>query len=119
MPHGYGLWVKSSKQLIECYSKQSKREGFGLKVFLRAGHPQVLTYEGQFKEGHEDGWGKYQFSEEAWYEGQMKKGKADGFGMFFYNQNHWFKGEFKQDQRNGAGIMLQDDLKSVGFWKDN
>ena len=78
-------------------------------------------YFGQLAEGTNkgDGVGIKVDSDGAIFEGCWKNGRLNGFGRHIYNYGAYYIGEFKDDKKQGQGTLWRSDsTKYVGEWKD-
>ena len=65
-------------------------------------------YEGEYKNGKENGKGKLYYNGYLLYEGEFKNGKANGKGKKFDNYGKLvFEGEFLNDKPYGQGKFSQ------------
>mmetsp|Transcript_84211 Transcript_84211/g.234902 ORF Transcript_84211/g.234902 Transcript_84211/m.234902 type:complete len:303 (-) Transcript_84211:174-1082(-) len=111
--------------------------GYGVETWTSDG----AKYEGDFKEGTKDGFGKYSWPNGhvqygAWKNGMMD-GRAEfrgndgnkfqgtwaddrktGIGKYMWANGEIYEGQYVQDQREGYGIFYFTDGKDQrGFWK--
>jgi len=61
------------------------------------------------------------FEERGWvsYDGYWKNGKMDGYGKLVLEDGRSFEGEFAEGQANGNGIMQGFGKKVLGLWERN
>ena len=79
-------------------------------------------YIGEFnlKKLRAHGKGKFHYVNGAEYDGEFKKGKRNGFGKYIYsNRNNYYVGEWKDDERSGDGYFENQDtqFRYIGKWK--
>ncbi len=69
--------------------------------------PNDDCYDGEWKDGMENGSGKkiYSISGEV-YVGEWKEGKCNGRGKYSYGGGEVYDGEWKEDKCNGTGIYI-------------
>lgn len=88
--------------------------GIGTKI--TRGH----KYEGEFKNNHREGYGRYIFPDGSVYMGEFHLGDMEGQGVYTFPNGDVYKGMFKDNMRNGQGTYTTKKGDSVsGLWKDN
>ncbi len=98
---------KSYAQEVNCEVKQEEIKGTYTGTCLngKANGPGksvgIDMYEGDFKDGYPDGYGRYIWRNKNHFEGKFKKGKLDGSGEMHYITN------------------TNQDSVVTGFWKKN
>ena len=55
-------------------------------------------YEGEFKDGLYDGYGRFIYNQTVYYEGQWKKGKRHGFGTNCYYEGYQEDAKWEHDK---------------------
>ena len=78
-------------------------------------------YEGEFKNGLKEGYGKYIYKDGSFYIGEWKNGLKNGKGII-YNKNHTIKyeGNFLNGFFSGYGkYIYQDGSYYIGQWCEN
>nr|DBA20075.1 TPA: hypothetical protein GDO54_015815 [Pyxicephalus adspersus] len=89
--------------------------------------PDGRVYEGEFRNGLEDGFGKYiipkkSLKKEDCYLGYWKDGKMYGQGTFWYANGEVYEGCFQDNNRHGHGLLRSGKLTSsspsmfIGQW---
>ena len=75
-------------------------------------------YEGEFKNGEREGYGKYIWEDGEYYIGQWLKGKKHGKGIIYYKDGKIrYEGEFKNDKLEGYGKYIREnDEYYIGQW---
>lgn len=68
-------------------------------------YPNGDYYEGEWKKGLPNGYGKMMYANGNTYEGQWILGQFVGTGKMVYSNNNVYQGEWKENLYNGAGIM--------------
>jgi glycosyltransferase involved in cell wall biosynthesis len=77
-------------------------------------------YEGEFKNGFQEGKGTLFYSTGVKYIGEWKAGKQHGNGSMFYTNGDTYVGEFFDDKKSGQGtISYHNGQKYVGEWKND
>jgi hypothetical protein len=95
-----GLSTLPSRDYYEGdFSVENKFEGRGLKSYFGGS-----MYEGEFKGGMKEGFGKLFIPGMSTYEGEWKKNKCEGNGIIIYSDLRRYEGEFKNGVREGRGI---------------
>ena len=108
--HGYGVLNRPDGTIFKGNYKKDYQDGEGinfnkegkaLKGFFKDGkviNGASIMYYG---EGNND---FLNFNDESVYEGFYKNGKRDGFGKFTMINGDIYEGEFRNDTYNGKGI---------------
>ncbi|CAI9597432.1 unnamed protein product [Staurois parvus] len=89
--------------------------------------PDGRVYDGEFRNGLEDGFGKYiipkkSLKKEDCYLGHWKDGKMCGQGTFCYANGEVYEGCFQDNNRHGHGLLRSGKLTSsspsmfIGQW---
>ena len=89
---------------LEINKKNDNQNSYGV-IFWQY-MPKNIRYEGQLQNNLPEGYGKLYFFKTGnlLYEGQFKLGKKDGFGREFYEfGNLYFQGNWKEDKKHGKG----------------
>ena len=63
------------------------------------------SYEGEFKNGERNGYGKMEYKKEGLYNGEFKNGERSGHGKMEYG-NRTYEGEWENDMKHGLGKMI-------------
>jgi hypothetical protein len=89
------------------------QDGFG-KVIWPNGKPfgpcPGITYEGYFKKGIPNGFGKFYYPcTGCIYFGEVRNGKENGIGTLRWPKGHGYTGQFKDGEPSGKGISWSDD----------
>lgn len=74
-------------------------------------------YDGYFKDGKYDGYGKLTVDDGQCYEGEWENGKRQGKGKFTYADGTSYEGEWKSDLKHGNGILTTKDDIFDGVWE--
>jgi hypothetical protein len=96
--------------------KNGKEDGKGTETYR---HGNV--YSGTFKNGVYEGEGTEKIQNGATYSGEFKNGVYEGEGTFTYINGDTYKGSFKGGKRNGHGTYtyIEDNVKIEGTWLNN
>ncbi|MFN4284415.1 MAG: caspase family protein [Lacibacter sp.] len=95
-----------------CISGDCKN-GYGVYVY-NSGY-----YEGNFKNGYRDGFGKYYFDIGDYYVGTFRENKFNGKGTYFYTNGERYLGEWKDQRHHGYGQLFRSDgLPEEGYWNE-
>ncbi|XP_008323300.1 alsin isoform X3 [Cynoglossus semilaevis] len=89
--------------------------------------PDGRIYTGEFKNGHEDGFGEFiatnkTLNKKDHYEGQWKEGKMHGLGTYRYANGEIYDGSFQDGMRHGHGMQRTGKLNTscpsvfIGQW---
>ena len=75
-----------------------------------------VMYEGEYKNGKRNGYGRMNFNSGEWYEGEFKDGKREGKGVFHWDKECYWEGMFKENEMNGMGVYHEGrDSWEVGY----
>lgn len=73
------------------------------------GNEQYYSYDGHWKHGKMDGFGKYLFEDSCTYQGQFVDNRPNGKGTSTYPHGQVYKGEWKNGQYFGKGKYTTKD----------
>ncbi|MCR4925352.1 MAG: hypothetical protein K5917_03580 [Clostridiales bacterium] len=78
----------------------------------------TIIYQGEFKNGLFDGYGKYSFNN-VQYVGNFKEGLPEGTGIYTAKDGSTYEGTFVKGKLNGdVNITNSSGKKSVGKWEN-
>ena len=86
----------------------SLADGHGEAEWFADGAP-ILKYEGTFKSGMQQGFGRMIAAGGDVYEGQYRDGKRDGRGTYVSATGERYEGAWKDNKREGQGILVRPD----------
>ena len=111
----YEIVVQYSNGVYEGELKDGKENGKGKYTWTDGD-----VYEGEFVDGKMTGWGTYKWPDGAVYEGEFVDGKLTGRGKKTYSSGDVYEGEWKDDKWNGKGkyTWTEGDVYE-GEWKDD
>ena len=96
----------------------SLAEGQGKAEWLAGGAP-TLMYEGTFRGGMMQGFGRMSAAGGDRYEGEYRDGKRDGRGTYIAASGERYDGSWKDNHRNGQGILVRTDGSRIeGQFRD-
>jgi len=78
-------------------------------------------YEGQFKNGFKERYGKLYFDEgKSIYVGEMKKSQKSGYGTCTFKNGNVYQGNWLYDKYHGKGVLRkQDSVVTIeGMWEN-
>lgn len=97
---------------------KSLAEGQGKAEWFENGAPK-LTYEGTFKAGMLQGFGRMTAAGGDRYEGEYRDGKRDGRGTYVFASGERYEGTWKDNKREGQGVIVgADGSRYEGFFRD-
>lgn len=72
-------------------------------------------YTGESKDGLPHGRGKMVYSNRDVYEGEFKNGQRDGFGKYYYNygDGYLYDGHWRNGKRDGYGVMYMTEVEDL------
>ena len=77
--------------------KDGARHGFG-RMDYGDNEMDMLSYEGEWKDGCHEGEGIKRWIDEMWYRGSWKNGKMHGHGVCHQNEVDVMEGLFEEDE---------------------
>jgi hypothetical protein len=94
-----------------CISGDCKN-GYGKYVYNNG------YYEGNFKNGYRNGFGKYYFDIGDLYAGNFSDNKFNGKGTYYYTNGERYEGEWNNQRYHGKGELFHlDGLVDIGYWE--
>ena len=109
--------VESSFSYTGNFNKSNKYHGTG-KSTLKKKNNMIITYEGSYKDGFKHGHGIMTKSNGESYEGQYKYGLFNGYGKK-KNYSELYEGNFKDGRKHGKGILRKNgDFHFTGTFVD-
>ena len=95
--------------------KNGKQNGYGITLFSDG-----TVYEGEWKDGNPHGKGTKTGADGSKYEGKWKDGVTIGQGTYTWSDGKKYVGEWKDGKRNGQGTWTHPNgSKYVGGFKDD
>ena len=109
--HGVLQWFVAGEpdQRFEGELRDGKENGRGVLTFTDGSR-----YEGEYRDGKFNGRGVYAYADGGRYEGEYLDGKAHGRGVFSWPDGAHYEGEFIDGKRNGRGIFTS--AKGHHYW---
>ena len=122
--HGYGKENAIDNSVVYRGEwKNDMMDGVGVSILQPSRYPDEdqQTHEGEYKNGLQEGYGKYFHINGDVYEGEFKNDDIEGFGILNYNRRGIYKGTLKNNKKNGYGKYESfDGSKSyVGSFKND
>ncbi|CAD8163462.1 unnamed protein product [Paramecium pentaurelia] len=78
------------------------------------------VYEGEWKNGMRDGFGKQKWPDGSIYEGEWVEDKSSGRGKLTHADGDVYDGEWKNDKANGKGTYIHvNGAKYEGEWEND
>lgn len=98
MVNGIGrvIWT-GSRAVYEGEFKNGKREGWG-RFYIKG-----ERYEGEWHDDRKHGYGVYTWDDGDRYEGQWVAGRQEGHGSYIWGNGSSYVGQWKEDRRCGIG----------------
>lgn len=112
MPDGEGYIARHDGAIYEGGFKEGESHGKGV------GSGWWGTYEGEYRNGAHDGYGRAVFALGGSYEGEWKGGKFHGKGTATYPSGRVFTGEFVDGRPAGEPAPATSDER-FKLWTDN
>lgn len=110
---GKGKKIFSDGSYSEAKFKNGLEEGYG-KYYYSDGS---LCYEGMFANGEYHGKGKRTYIDGRIYDGTFVNGKIEGYGTFTWPDGDIYKGNFSKGYRSGQGVYYwQSGERYDGQW---
>lgn len=97
--------------------KHNLRDGYGTYTYENS----FFRFEGEWKEGLKNGFGKFKMRDGSYYEGEFNEGEINGTGTRYWSHNqNVYEGQFDQGEMNGMGVMkFGNGDQYEGQWADN
>ena len=113
--HGKGIFIWSDQKKYEGDWKNGVQEGIG-----KTNHPDGREYLGEYNNGEENGFGEWSDLDGQTYRGEFKDGNFDGKGICNVPDGGSYQGEFVEGRIEGEGeYKFPDGNIAKGIWKDN
>lgn len=61
---------------------------------------------------------RLEYADGSTYEGEMRNGREEGTGRRVYANGHWYAGEWKDGQRHGWGVAQTASGRYEGLWEN-
>lgn len=118
MKHGRGRMVLANGDFYEGEFYENKAHGNG--TYTRGFGEDTTSYDGEFKNGEQYGYGVETYPGGACYKGDFVRNIKQGKGEFHFPDQTIYKGDFKDNLANGKGKFLYSDGRYYeGEFKDN
>ena len=102
--HGKGKARLPNGDLYEGEYKNGYRNGYGKYVFRKLkGKSRNACYMGHYENNKKNGQGTFLYPDGAKYEGSWKDDLRHGFGSYYYTNGDLYRGEWEHDRRHGQG----------------
>ena len=103
---GKAEWFADDKAILtyEGSFKAGMLQGFG-RMSAAGGD----RYEGEYRDGLRDGRGMYLSASGERYEGMWRNNRRDGSGVLAYANGDRYEGEFRDNKRHGQGVYTKPD----------
>ena len=99
--------------------KNGKENGFG-KLYYKDNTKGCIEFSGFFVDGKKEGKGTMLWKSGNKYVGEWKNNNMEGYGSFYYANGEKYEGERKNDYKEGQGTYYYSDgSKYVGEWKND
>jgi hypothetical protein len=97
-----------------------RANGKGTATYKKNGAP-LGVFDGEMKDGKQNGQGVFVSSNGERYEGAWKDGKGNGQGVYVYSNGERYEGAWKDGKRNGLGRQTSIDggVFHEGQWADD
>lgn len=114
---GFGIYIDYEEKRYEGHWKDGNKNGFG-KIYFKTG---TLLYEGEWKNDERNGKGISYFFDHIEYEGEWKEGCWCGCGVLYFlgEINIKYEGEFYKKEFYGQGTLYYENgqVAYTGDWK--
>lgn len=102
--HGKGKARLPNGDVYEGQYKHGYRNGYGKYVFRKfKGKSRNACYMGHYENNKKNGQGTFLYPDGAKYEGSWRDDLRHGFGSYFYTNGDLYRGEWEYDRRHGQG----------------
>jgi hypothetical protein len=112
---GKGRILEAGGVIYEGDVKNGKEEGTGMKTLANG-----AVYRGQFSNNNMHGKGRMVWPDASWYEGGWVNGLRAGTGTYHWADNSHYEGEFVNNDRSGKGRFTDASGNNYnGDWLNN
>ena len=81
---------------------------------------EECVYEGYYRNGKRDGYGKFKMTNGDIYEGEFRNDYYEGKGSYKWTNGTEYNGKFKENKKEGFGILTNPQIgKFIGLWRDD
>ncbi len=92
--------------------------GEGVAQWYQNGQP-TDRYDGEWKDGRENGHGVAVAANGDLYEGEWRDGRRNGHGVYLWANGDRYDGQWKDDRQNGHGVLVwAGGDRYEGEWRD-
>ena len=123
---GEGININKEGKILKGFFKDGKVINGGSIMYYGEGDNDFLNfqeesvYEGYYKNGKRDGYGKFTMINGDIYEGEFRNDAYNGKGVYKWVNGLEYKGKFKDNKKEGFGILSSPILgKMIGLWKND
>jgi len=115
--HGYGEF-ETDTATYQGEWKDNKEHGFGVYVLQSSRRYNGYRYEGEWKDGEMTGYGICVYSDGDSYSGHNLNGEFDGYGVYLHTSTTGgvSKCEYKQGVKHGFGTYESGDMSHSGSY---
>lgn len=116
--------VKQTRSNLEGLLREAKSDAFGGGTVITPARPGDIPnggwrYNGQWREGHMDGFGTLTYPDGWTYEGEWQEGRIIGTGTLTHPDGWQYTGEWRDGRMDGDGVLTYPDgWRYVGEWRD-
>ena len=123
--HGLGTNYTKEGQILQGYLEDGvvingssiMYYGNGTNDYLN--FEEECRYEGQYRNGKREGFGKFFMTNGDRYEGEFQNNHYNGRGIYYWQNGLYYIGKFKDDKKEGFGILCSPQFgKIIGLWKN-
>jgi hypothetical protein len=118
---GCRVWNQNPQQKAIAWSgacPDGVAQGRGVLQWYQAGRPGG-RYDGEFRDGNENGRGVYTYASGDRYEGEWRDGNENGRGVYTYASGDRYEGEFRDRKVHGRGVYTYaSGDRYEGEWRD-
>lgn len=116
--------VQQTRRNLEGLLREAKSDAFGGGTVSAPVRPGAIPdggwrYNGQWREGHMDGFGTLAYPDGWTYEGEWQEGRIIGTGTLTHPDGWQYTGEWRDGRMDGEGVLTYPDgWRYVGEWRD-
>ena len=123
---GEGININKEGKILKGHFKNGKVINGASIMYYGEGNNDYLNfdeecvYEGFYRNGKRDGFGKFTMTNGDMYEGEFRNDCYNGKGIYKWQNGVIFNGKFKDNKKEGFGIMSNPLIgKLVGLWRND
>ena len=123
---GDGINITKDGKILKGFFKNGKAINGDSIMYYGEGNNDYLNfdeecvYEGSYRNGKRDGYGKFSMINGDIYEGEFRNDCYNGKGIYKWNNGLIYVGKFKDNRKEGFGVLTNPNIgKIIGLWRND